>query len=79
MQQTTQVMKENPMRTLKIEKITLNIGTGMPGDKLEKALKLLGSEKEWSGNYTLKTGQKIKPEILFKKIDSIEKGQHCCV
>ena len=29
------------MRALKIEKVTLNIGTGMPGEKLEKALKLL--------------------------------------
>lgn len=29
------------MRTIKIEKITLNIGTGEPGDKLEKARKLL--------------------------------------
>lgn len=32
---------ENPMRAIKIEKVTLNIGTGGPGDKLEKALKLL--------------------------------------
>ena len=29
------------MRQIKIEKITLNIGSGGPGDKLEKALKLL--------------------------------------
>lgn len=29
------------MRTIKIDKITLNIGTGEPGDKLEKAKKLL--------------------------------------
>ena len=29
------------MRTIKIEKVTLNIGTGEPGDKLEKAKKLL--------------------------------------
>ena len=33
--------QQNPMRQIKIEKITLNIGTGGPGDKLEKALKLL--------------------------------------
>ncbi|MEK6839815.1 MAG: 50S ribosomal protein L5 [Nanoarchaeota archaeon] len=39
--QTTQVIKENPMRNIRVEKITLNIGTGMPGEKLEKALKLL--------------------------------------
>jgi len=29
------------MRTIKIDKVTLNIGTGEPGDKLEKARKLL--------------------------------------
>ncbi|MBI1972562.1 50S ribosomal protein L5 [Candidatus Woesearchaeota archaeon] len=33
--------QENPLRQIKIDKITLNIGTGGPGDKLEKALKLL--------------------------------------
>lgn len=31
------------MRTITIEKITLNIGTGEPGDRLEKAVKLLKS------------------------------------
>src|SRR3989344_5936607 len=31
----------HPMRTIRIEAVTLNIGTGGPGDKLEKALKLL--------------------------------------
>jgi len=38
----------------------------------EKALSLLGSEKEWSGKFSLKPGQKIKSEILFKKIDDKE-------
>ncbi len=33
--------KQNSMRQIKIEKITLNIGTGGPGDKMEKAIKLL--------------------------------------
>ncbi len=33
--------KENVMKKIKVEKVTLNIGTGMPGDKLEKATKLL--------------------------------------
>jgi large subunit ribosomal protein L5 len=33
---------ENPMRELMIEKITLNIGVGEAGDKLEKAKTLLG-------------------------------------
>jgi len=31
----------NPMRNIRIEKITLNIGCGEAGDKLEKAKKLL--------------------------------------
>ena len=31
----------NPMKKIKIGKITLNIGVGSPGDKLEKAMKLL--------------------------------------
>lgn len=31
----------NSMRNIKIEKITLNIGTGGPGEKLDKAIKLL--------------------------------------
>ena len=34
-------IQENNMRKIKIEKITLNIGTGMPGEKLDKAVKLL--------------------------------------
>jgi len=29
------------MRKIRIEKVTLNIGVGQPGDKLEKAMKLL--------------------------------------
>ncbi len=31
----------NDMKTIAVEKVTLNIGVGSPGDKLEKALKLL--------------------------------------
>ncbi len=31
----------NPMKKIRIEKITLNIGTGKPGPELEKAKKLL--------------------------------------
>ena len=31
----------NRMKEILIEKITMNIGTGGPGDKLEKATKLL--------------------------------------
>jgi len=31
------------MKTIKVDKVTLNIGTGEPGEKLDKAVKLLGS------------------------------------
>jgi len=31
----------NPMQEVRIEKVTLNIGTGGPGDKLDKAMQLL--------------------------------------
>jgi len=34
--------KENPMREIMIEKVTLNVGVGEAGDKLEKARLLLG-------------------------------------
>ena len=34
--------KENPMRQIMIEKLTLNVGVGESGDKLEKAKILLG-------------------------------------
>ncbi len=33
--------QDNMMRNIVLEKITLNIGTGGPGDKLDKAMKLL--------------------------------------
>ncbi len=32
---------QNPMKKISIEKLTLNIGVGAPGDKLDKAVKLL--------------------------------------
>ena len=34
---------ENKMREIRIEKITLNIGVGQPGDNLDKAVKLLNA------------------------------------
>lgn len=46
------------MRTIKIEKITLNIGTGEPGDKLEKARKLLNTI----------SGMKAVPTVTNKRI-----------
>lgn len=33
----------NPMKNIKVEKVTLNIGVGSPGDKMEKAMRLLKS------------------------------------
>jgi len=33
----------NPMRNICVEKVTLNIGAGGPGEKLDKAMKLLNS------------------------------------
>ncbi len=33
--------KENPMKTIRVEKITLNMGTSKNVDKLERAIKLL--------------------------------------
>ncbi|MFN7990543.1 MAG: 50S ribosomal protein L5 [Candidatus Micrarchaeia archaeon] len=35
-------MSDNPMRKIIIEKVTVNIGVGAPGDKLEQAKTLLG-------------------------------------
>ncbi len=35
-------MSDNPMRQIIIEKVTVNIGVGQPGDKLEQAKTLLG-------------------------------------
>ena len=37
----SQSKKANPMRAIRIEKVTLNIGCGEGGEKLERALKLL--------------------------------------
>ena len=40
-QETVQVKKENPMRRIKIAKVTVNIGLGESGERLEKAYHLL--------------------------------------
>jgi len=46
------VSKENPMREIKIEKVTLNVGVGETGEKLEKAKILL---ERISGSKVVKT------------------------
>ena len=33
--------EKNPNQEIKVSKVTLNIGTGGPGDRMEKAVKLL--------------------------------------
>jgi len=38
--------KENPMREIRLEKLTLNIGAGEPGPKLDKSKKLLETLSE---------------------------------
>ena len=45
-------MNENPMRELAIEKVTLNVGVGEAGDKLEKAKTML---ERISGTKAVKT------------------------
>ncbi|MEK6887852.1 MAG: methionine--tRNA ligase [Candidatus Aenigmatarchaeota archaeon] len=42
-------------------------------DSAERALKCLGAKKELSPRFSLEPGHKIKAEILFKKIEDIEK------
>jgi len=42
----------NPMRDIRVEKITLNVGVGEPGAKLDKAVKLL---KNMTGEKPVKT------------------------
>jgi len=34
-------MEDNPMRRISIEKLTINVGVGEPGDKLEKSKRLI--------------------------------------
>ena len=42
-------------------------------DAADRALKCLNAKKELSSRFSLEPGHEIKAEILFKKIDSIEK------
>ncbi len=59
----------NKMQEIKIEKVTLNIGAGGPGEKMEKALKLL---EKLSGMKPIQTTTKkriagwgIRPELAI--------------
>jgi len=42
MQTATEVRPENPMRTIKLAKVTVHINVGKSGDELERARKVLG-------------------------------------
>lgn len=42
MQTVTEVRPENPMRTMKLAKVTVHINVGKSGEMLEKAIKVLG-------------------------------------
>ena len=47
----------NPMRAVSVEKISLNIGTGGPGEKMEKAKKLLSAI---TGAHPVETKTKLR-------------------
>ncbi len=47
----------NPMRPISVEKISLNIGTGGPGEKMEKAKKLLNAI---TGAHSVETKTKLR-------------------
>ena len=48
LQAVTETVKENPMRTIKLAKVTVHINVGKSGEMLEKARKVL------RGNYWAK-------------------------
>lgn len=61
--------KANPMREIEIEKVTLNIGVGKGGEKLENAKKLL---ERLSGCKAVPTKAKVRnPVFRIKKGDMI--------
>ncbi len=69
----------NPMKEIRLEKVTLNIGTGGPGEALEKAFKLL---EKISGRKPVKTitqkripGWKLRPGLeIGSKVTIRKKG-----
>src|SRR3989344_6520413 len=52
----------NQMREIRIEKITLNIGTGGPGEKLDKAMRLLNKI----------TGMKVVSTVTKERIPGLD-------
>ncbi len=70
------------MREIKIEKISLNIGVGKPGEELEKAVKLLGiitgakpvktSAKRRIPTWGLRPGLQIGTKVTIRGIKSVE-------
>ncbi len=57
----------NNMKEIKVEKITLNIGVGGPGDKMDKALKLL-NQISGSKAVSTKTNKRIPTWGLRPKL-----------
>lgn len=64
------VKVNNPMREVKIEKVTVNIGVGQPGERLENAYNLL---KEITGRKPVKTKAKER-NPTFKIRPGLEIG-----
>jgi len=60
---------DNPMRKLRIEKVTVNIGVGEPGENLEKARKLV--EKLTGKTPTLTIARKRQQTFGIRKGDKI--------
>ena len=62
-------MTENPMRTVRVEKVTLNIGVGVGGEPLERAKLLLN---RITGATPVVTLAKVRnPTFRIKKGDPI--------
>jgi len=74
--------KMTAMNQIRVEKVTLNIGTGEPGDKLEKAMKLLSTisnekpvqttTKERIPTWNIRPGLAIGTKVTLRKKKAIE-------
>ena len=75
-------MSSDKMREIKVEKVTLNIGTGEPGDKLEKAMKLLHNisdmkpiitkSKSRIPSWDIRPGLEIGCKVTLRKQKALE-------